>query len=338
MNSSPAATYGGPGWRPRIDDHSRDVQEGFVWHHCGVSSEVAPLREVLLVLPDSDITHDGDPDQQLFLDWPDPARLRGQAQSIAALYEQHQIQVHWAAPSRYHPNWIFQRDLFFMTPEGAALARPASVQRAPEARFAAERLASLGVPIIATPRRDALFEGADALWFNETTVLLGHGLRTNLAGVEFVTAVLKDQGVHTIVCSIPEGIQHLLGVINFVDVDLAVVRRGALRGGLAQFLQDSNTEVIEFSPEECAWGPFGMNFVTLSPRTVLLQKGCRVIAGQLAAAGVQVHEIDASEYTRAAGGLGCLTGVIARSATKVGVPNGPTQKLDLLPDPRTSFP
>ena len=77
------------------------------------------------------------------------------------------------------PNWIFMRDLFWSTPEGVFLARPASWQRAGEEKIIQRFLAQNEIPQLGMPRGLELFEGADVLWLNHQTILLGEGNRTN---------------------------------------------------------------------------------------------------------------------------------------------------------------
>lgn len=306
------ATYGGPGWRPRQRTHREDVQDGVLWRCCGVRSEIEDLREVLLAWPERHMLPDGDPNESLFLQWPDTQKLRVQAAAIAEFYERQGVKVHWAQTPLRSPNFLFQRDLFFMTPEGAVLARPASEQRASEARIAATVLSSLGIPILAMPRGDAVFEGADALWVDETTVLIGIGLRTNVAGARWLSDVLRDIGIDSMRVTLPSGIQHLLGVANFIDRDLAAVRADKLSDELRAIVRSFGKDTVLCGPGEETCAGLAMNFVTMAPRRVVMPAGFPSVRERLCDAGVLVHEIEVSEYCKAAGGLGCLTGIIHR--------------------------
>jgi N-dimethylarginine dimethylaminohydrolase len=286
-----------------------------VWHPCGVRSEVGKLLEVLLTDPSSEMLPAGQPNEYLFLEWPHIRRLQEQAESIAALYQEQGVVVRWARTGvAALPNFLFQRDLFWMTPEGALLARPASEQRAGEARFTASALAELGVPILATPRGRAFFEGADALWLDESTVLIGVGLRTNEAGASFVSQVLRDLRIDAITVRLPGGVQHLLGIVNFADRKLAAVRQDKATDELLGVLRDASVEVISCEPGPDITERLGMNFVALAPRQVVMPSGCPSVRERLNDAGVATYEVDISEYCKAAGGLGCLTGIVRRQA------------------------
>jgi N-dimethylarginine dimethylaminohydrolase len=306
------ATHGGPGWRPRQHTHREDVETGFIWRSCGSCSEVNDLLEVTLAWPESFALTEHDPNDFLMFEWPDVHMLQSQAEAVARFYESVGIVVHWAFSPSNLPNFLFQRDLFFMTPEGAVLARPGSEQRASEARTAASVLSELGIPILATPRGSAIFEGADALWLDATTVLIGIGLRTNQAGADLVTHVLREMGVTCIAVTLPPGVQHLLGVINLADHDLAAIRADKASDELQSILHCMHIETISCLPGEEICERRAMNFVTIAPRRVVMSAECPLLKKELSAAGIIVHELEISEYRKAAGGLGCLTGILRR--------------------------
>ncbi len=312
------ATHGGPGWRPRQSTHREDVETGSIWRSCGSCSEVNNLLEVTLAWPGDFAGTERTPDDCLMFEWPDLQVLQKQTEGIAKFYEQAGVTVHWAPAPHNLPNFLFQRDLFFMTPEGAVLARPGSEQRAAEARAAASVLAELGVPILATPRGSAIFEGADALWLNATTVLIGMGLRTNQGGADLVAHVLGEMGVTSIPVTLPPGVQHLLGIVNLVDHDLAAIRADKVSDELQNILHSMHIEFISCAPGEEISERLGMNFVTIAPRRLVMPAGCPLLKKELNAAGVVVHELEISEYRKAAGGLGCITGILRRQCASEG--------------------
>ena len=314
MRNHVPATYGGPEWKSRQLTHVRDVEDGFIWHRCGSSSEVDRLRSVVLARPHPGMFGVGDPDDHLLLEWPDPQKLYSQAESIKHFYETQGINVYWAHIESGFPNFLFQRDLFFMTPEGAVLARPASLQRSGEARFAAMLLSKLGIPLLATPRGKALFEGADALWLTPKTILVGVGLRTNLHGADFISGLVRDMGIDCIRVAVPHGVQHLLGIVNFLDSNLAAVRSDTVTKELLTVLRDFGIETISCNTGREISESLGMNFVTLSPREIVMPSGCPRLCEQLRSSGVTIHELEISEYCKAAGGLACLTGIIHRAS------------------------
>lgn len=309
------ATWGGANWRWRERTHAQEVAQGVLWHPCGYHSEIAPLQEVLLSWPGQEFCFQEDPDVHLMLERPDLPTLQRQTEAIAQFYEAQGVVARVHKPSLLPPpNHIFMRDLFTATPEGIILARPAPQQRAGEERFAAEALASYGIPILRTLQGSALLEGADVLWLNAQTVLVGTGRRTNQQGYQALAQVLGPMGVEVINIDMPSGlgVQHLLGVIDFIDHDLVAVDQAKASPALRDCLQHYGFKLLEFAPDEEMRQKRGMNFVTLAPRHLVMPAHCPQMRRRFEAAGVQVESLEISEYLKAGGGLACLTGIIAR--------------------------
>lgn len=309
-NDGPA-TFGGAGWTGRRESHRDEVAAGRLWRSCGVPFEAAPLREVVLARPVPAMAYEGPPDSQLMLERPEIPRLAEQARELGACYREEGVHVCWADggpdPS---PNFIFQRDLFLITADGAIVGRPAAPQRAAEARFAAASLASLGVPILATSHGEMTFEGADALWLAPDTVLVGVGVRTNAAGFAFVRDVLRELGVDAHAVPLPAGVQHLLGVLNFFERGRAALRPEGISDRFLATLRDLSVETLTWEVDE----PWGMNFVAVDSGRVIMPAGRPRSRRRLEEAGVAVRIVDVGEYLKAAGGVGCATGILHRVA------------------------
>lgn len=292
------STLMGAGWRPRARSH-RDEIAGI----CGVASEVAPLRDVLLAWPPDSLAYDEPPGAWLMDERPDLPKIRRQAEAVAAAYEAEGIRVHWIrgdAP----PNVIFARDLFAMTPDGAVVARMAAEQRAGEERAAAAALAAMGVPIVATPRGKATLEGADVLWMGGR-VLVGTGRRTNAAGAQ---AVRNAVDVEVVEVEVPETAQHLLGALVPLreDLVLTVNATPGIRAALGD-VREIALDSMEVRERRAA------NLVTMRPGVVIMPAGCPETRGVLEGEGIRCVEVDVSEYVKAAGALGCLTGIVCRA-------------------------
>lgn len=307
------STLKGPGWRARTASHAEELAQGAVWSGYAVGSEVGRLAAVLLTWPDDGLAFAGLPGDWLMDARPDLARMREEAAAIGTFYESMGVRVHWIRPvGAAPPNLVFVRDLFVMTPEGAVLGRMAAQQRAGEERWAARALADAGVPILATPRGHATLEGADVLWAAPDVVLVGLGNRTDEEGLRTVGRVLADQGVRTLGVRLPARVQHLLGSVNFVSARRCVGFdcTPSIRAALAEL----DVELLEFPDTDEVVRGRALNFVTLGPDEVVMPAGAPRTRARLEAAGVECHTLEVSQYLRAAGGLGCLTGILARGA------------------------
>ena len=311
-----AAAYGGPGWVGRSTCLREEL--GGIWAACGIDSEWAPLRAVLLHRPGAELAASAEPDSALMLATLDLGRAQAQHDELAQAYRYQGVEVHEIEPEQpARPNQMFAADLFFMTPEGAVLARPASTVRAGEERQVARRLAALGVPILRSLRAAATFEGADAAWLDPTTVLIGRGLRSNAAGADQLCALLEEMGVTVVTVDLPAGAMHLMGLLRVADRDLAIAWPGRIPAAAVAALRERGIRVA-FLPEaavaEVHAGKMALNFVTLGPRRILMVDGNPASRAFYEAQGIECLCVMADELAKAAGAVGCLTGVLWRDA------------------------
>jgi arginine deiminase len=304
-----AAAYGGSGWSPRTASLGEEI--GSIWARCGIDSEHAPLRAVLLHRPGGELAID-DADTAQMLAVPDAARAAAQHDALADAYRAAGIVVHHLEPRQSQPNLMFCADLFAMTPAGAILARPASTVRAGEEREVARRLADMGVPILRSVCGSGTFEGADLMWLDARTAIIGRGLRTNDEGARQVAACLAEQGVESVIIDLPHGAMHLMGQLRIVDQDLAFVRRDRVEQRGIDALTARGCDVHCFPDEIEMDTGFAHNFVVLAPRRILMPARNPKTQRFYAAHGVECVTVDVAELAKAAGAIGCLTGVIER--------------------------
>jgi len=306
-----AAAYGGPGWSPREAPSRGEI--GTLWAACGQDSEWAALKAVLLHRPGPEIVA-ADPDSVQMLEHLDLPRAQEEHDRIAGAYRGAGVEVHLLEPEQpARPNQMFCADLLFMTPEGAILARPASSVRAGEERQVAKRLAALGMPILKTLTGQATFEGADALWLDPQTVLVGRGLRTNQAAIGQIAALLAELGVATVAVDLPYGTMHLMGMLRIVDRDLAVAWPRRTPHAAVMALRERGFRVIFLPSEEEAASRRGLNFVTLGPRRILMVAEAVQCRRFYEGNGIACIASPAGELAKAAGAIGCLTGILERA-------------------------
>jgi N-dimethylarginine dimethylaminohydrolase len=305
------SAYGGQGWSPR--NHSLATELGGVWAPCGIDSEWRTLRAVLLHRPGAELEASSNPDQVQMLAPIDVARAGEEHDAMAQAYRDARVVVHAVEPAATpRPNQMFCADLVFLTPQGAILARPASTVRAGEERAVARRLADLGIPILRSISGRATFEGADAAWLDANTVAVGRGLRTNQRGIEQIAEVLADMQVEIIAADMPFGTMHLMGMLRIVDQDLAVAWPRRTPHVVVEACRDRGMQVI-FLPEVDDYQMNrAVNFVTLGPRRILLEDGYTKVQEFYERHGIECVTVAASELVKAAGGFGCLTGVLER--------------------------
>jgi arginine deiminase len=306
-----ASAYGGPGWSPRTTSMRQEI--GTLWHSCGVMTEWSPLKAILLHRPSTESAGSLDPDQWQMLEALNLAKARRQHDALAQAFRDAGVSVSYVdPPGAAPPNLMFVADLLFMTPEGAILGRPASTVRAGEERFVARRLAELGIPILRTVRGRGTFEGADAAWIDADAVLLATGLRTNAEGAAQVTALLHEMGIEVIPVGLPYGAMHLMGQLRFANRDLAIAWPGRVPHAAVEALRARGYTVLFLPDENEAIDGMALNFVTLGPRQILMSAGNPVTRAFYQEAGIDCHTVEVDELLKAAGSIGCLTGILER--------------------------
>jgi N-dimethylarginine dimethylaminohydrolase len=152
------------------------------------------------------------------------------------------------------------------------------------------------------------------MWLDATTVLIGRGLRTNAEGVAQVTAALGEMGVEAIPVDLPWGAMHLMGMLRIADRDLAIAWPGRLAVAAVAALRRRGYRVLFLPDGPPAERNTALNFVTLGPGRILMAEGSPVFERFFEKAGLACRTTPVAELRKAAGGIGCLTGIIERAA------------------------
>lgn len=315
LNVEKTAAYQGRGWKMRTSDAPG------VWAGLRVNSEWAPLRAVMLYSPGGELRRIKSPLGVQHLYPIVVPHLQRQMRALAAAYRRCGVRVVELKPGRdmgrVPPNLMFLRDLFFVTPEGAVISRMASRVRAGEEKFVSAALSEQSVMIRGSVAGRGLFEGADALWLTPKLVVVGRGARTNKEGFAQLKAHLGAQGVACVAVKMPRGVQHLLGLLQIVDRRIAVVRTAKAPLQLMRLLKKRGFRVIGVKESDEVREKLGFNFVAVGARRIIMPAGCPELKSVLVRAGVRVAaEVDISQMCNAAGGIGCVTGILSRKVVK----------------------
>jgi N-dimethylarginine dimethylaminohydrolase len=184
--------------------------------------------------------------------------------------------------------------------------------RAGEERWVARRLADLGIPIIRCVRGRGTFEGADAMWLDRHTAIIGKGLRTNSDGAWQVEQTLNEMGVDVIQVDMPYGSMHFMGMLRLADSDLAIAWPNRLAYSAVEVLRERGFKVAFIPDEHEAVYGHAFNIVTLGPRQILMATGNSNTQSFYEDLGISCHTVEVGELTKAAGAMGCLTGIVRR--------------------------
>lgn len=309
MSTFGTSAYGGAGWSPRTASHAEEI--GSLWRG-GLDSEWRQLRTVLLCRPGPELAVN-DVDANQFLDALDLGQAQAEHDALVELYRDEGVEVLSVGEvATATPNRMFCADQMVMTPQGAILGRPASTVRAGEEIAVAHALAAHRVPILCTLTNHATFEGADLMWLDARTALVGRGLRTNQQAIDQIEATLARIGCETIVVDMPFGTMHLMGMLRIADRDLAIAWPRRTPHAAVMALRERGMQVAFLPDEDEAAANRGLNFVTLGPRRILMPGNNPGMRGFYEGLGLTVLETPMDELKKAAGAIGCLTAVIER--------------------------
>lgn len=311
-NPQNKAAYGGPGWSPRTLAAAAEI--GTLWSSCGIDSEFARLKSVLMHRPGNELlASHTDFNKVQMLDVLDVGRAQAQHDALVQAYRDHGVTVFdLGHPGNATPNQMFMADVFVMTPEGAIVARPASTIRAGEERWASQAIGRMGMPITKTIGGHGTFEGADLIWITPKLALVARGLRTNDEGFHQIEATLHAMGVRALQIQLPYGSMHLMGMLRILDNNLALCWQTRISHVAVDVLRDHGYEILWVPDEVEARDGFAFNMVTLGPRKVMTPSGNPISRKYYEDHGVECVMVDVSELGKASGAIGCLTGIIER--------------------------
>ncbi len=210
---------------------------------------------------------------------------------------------------------IYVRDASLVTPRGVILCHMGKPARRQEPAAHGHALTALGLPVVGTIESPGQIEGGDVAWFDEHTVAVARGYRTNDEGIRQFSELLGPE-VEVVVVPLPHyrgpaDVFHLMSIISPVDRDLAVVYSPLMPVPFREWLLQRDIALVEVPDEE--FDSMGANVLALAPRRCLMVEGNPLTRARLEAAGAEVTTYDGSEISlKGGGGPTCLTRPLSR--------------------------
>ena len=252
-----------------------------------------------------------------FTDAPDLARAIDDYEGFLKLVSAHGAALEFLPPqAAVGLDSIYVRDASLVTPRGMVLCQMGKPQRATEPAAQAQMLGALGVPMLGAIHAPGKIEGGDVVWFDERTVAVGRGYRTNDEGIEQFQHLLGN-AVDLFVVPLPHyrgpaDVFHLMSIISPVAHDLAVVYSPLMPVTFREWLIAGGIELVEVPDEE--FETMGANVLAIAPGKCVMVEGNPVTRDRLEEAGAEVAEYDGREISlKGGGGPTCLTRPLARS-------------------------
>ena len=210
----------------------------------------------------------------------------------------------------------YAHDASLPTDFGLILMNPGKPNRVPEAARQREFCESLGIPVLGEIRPPGTTEAGDMVWIDAHTLLIGHGYRTNPAGIAQMRHLLKPHGVEVPTAPLPYGpgpsaCLHLMSLISLVDEKTALVDLPWLTVETVELLKSHGYTFIEIDASERE--TLACNVMSLGNRRLVAIEENRKTNRRLRDAGFEVHTFPGSEIcVNGAGGPTCLTRPLLR--------------------------
>ncbi|HVO82353.1 MAG TPA: arginine deiminase family protein [Terriglobales bacterium] len=212
---------------------------------------------------------------------------------------------------------VYTHDPSLVTDFGVIVMNPGKPTRVPEAATHREFCQGLGIPVLDEIKPPATTEAGDMVWLDSKTLLIGHGYRTNAAGIAQMRAVLAPKGVEVLSAPLPYGpgpsaCLHLMSLISLLDEETALVDLPWLAVETVELLKARGYRFIKIDSSERE--TLACNVLSLGRRRLLALEENKKTNSKLRNAGFEVRTFSGGELCiNGSGGPTCLTRPLLRS-------------------------
>ena len=212
---------------------------------------------------------------------------------------------------------VYTHDASLATDDGLIVMRPRKPNRIPEGPHHASFCKSLNVPTLGTITPPGTTEAGDIIWLDANTLLIGHGYRTNPAGIQQMRNLLSPKGVEVFSAPLPYGpgpsaCLHLMSLISLLDNHTALVDLPWLAVETVELLQSRGFTFIEIDASER--DTLACNVLALGNNRLLAIEENKKTNTRLCQAGFEVQTFPGTELCiNGSGGPTCLTRPLLRS-------------------------
>jgi len=211
---------------------------------------------------------------------------------------------------------VYAHDASLPTDFGLIVMRLGKPNRVFEGQHQGAFCSRFAIPTLAKIIAPGATEAGDMVWLDATTLLVGHGYRTNAAGIQQLRDLLAPKGVEVLSAPLPYGpgpsaCLHLMSLISLLDEHTALVDLSWLAVETVELLKSRGYRFIEIDPSEC--DTLACNVLALGGKRLLAIEENSETNARLRAAGFDVHTFPGSELCiNGSGGPTCLTRPLLR--------------------------
>jgi N-dimethylarginine dimethylaminohydrolase len=204
---------------------------------------------------------------------------------------------------------LYVRDPLITVPGGAIIGRMSVRVRRGEEADITRKVASEGMPILATITGSGTLEGGSFVKLRPGLAAFGTSIRCNEEGARQLREHLARIGWELLVVPLAGYSIHLDLHLAMVDVDKAIVDAAGLPYWFLRELEQLGIRPVHPDPDE-AWS---VNALCLEPGRVLMAEDSPRTAAALADAGVEVITVAYDELHKNGGGIHCSTMELVRA-------------------------
>lgn len=211
---------------------------------------------------------------------------------------------------------VYAHDASLATDFGLIVMHPGKANRVAEGERHASFFATFGIPTLGKITAPGTTEAGDMVWLDAKTLLIGHGYRTNAAGIQQMRDLLSRSGVEVLAAPLPYGpgpseCLHLMSLISLLDERTALVDLPRLAVETVELLQTRGFKFIRIDDSER--DTLACNVLSLGKQRLLAIDENHKTNDRLRQAGFDLRTFPASEICiNGSGGPTCLTRPLQR--------------------------
>jgi len=212
---------------------------------------------------------------------------------------------------------VYTHDASLATDHGLIVMRPGKPNRVAESARHRIFCESMDIPTLGTIASPGTTEAGDMVWLDAKTLLIGHGYRTNAAGIQQMRDLLRPKGIEVFSAPLPHGggpseCLHLMSLISLLDEHTALVDLPWLAVETVELLKSRGFNLIEIDLSERE--TLACNVLALGNRCLLALEENGKTNTRLRHHGFDVRTFPGNELCiNGSGGPTCLTRPLLRA-------------------------
>src|SRR6266852_902899 len=187
---------------------------------------------------------------------------------------------------------VYAHDASLPTDHGLIVMRPGKTNRVAEGEQHHSYSQTLGIPCLGKITAPGTTEAGDMVWLDSKTLLIGHGYRTNAAGIQQMRDLLSPKGVEVLSAPLPYGLGpsaclHLMSLMSMLDEHTVLVDLPWLAVETVELLKARGFKFVEIDYSER--DTLACNVLALGLKRLLATEENRKTNDRLRQAGFDVR-------------------------------------------------